>query len=398
MLQKVSPSLGGGEALFYNFARSMQSKGHEVHILCYELRASKDHSVTRPGLEIHNLLDKGVIMHTIKPSIEDRGGVLFSYKHQIGYIVNALRRGRQIIKKNKIDIVHANSYTPIIPAVILGKILRVPVVSTIHHVTLDQWKVWASQEGVQGTTSFIGPIYEKLILRMPVQIVHLVSHSTKEDFIKINPKAKVAVIYNGIDLGRNVHLCTEYRYQEFILYIGRLASTKNLSVVILAFRYVIQTLPHAKLVVVGEGPMRKEWEQLVRENGLDRNVIFMGHVSSDHKEELLQACSAVVLPSLLEGFGRVIIEAFAMCKPVLVSNIRAIAEIVDDSIDGFLIPPSDVELWAEKVKFLLSNKEECRIMGTNGKKKVLNRFSLSLISDEMEELYGYVICEKKSKD
>jgi glycosyltransferase involved in cell wall biosynthesis len=93
------------------------------------------------------------------------------------------------------------------------------------------------------------------------------------------------------------------------------------------------------------------------------------------------------LPSLLEGFGRVIIESFAMCKPVLVSNIRAIAEIVDDGIDGFLISPTDVEMWAEKIIFLLSDKEECKAMGTNGRKKVEERFNISLISDKVEQLY-----------
>jgi glycosyltransferase involved in cell wall biosynthesis len=121
----------------------------------------------------------------------------------------------------------------------------------------------------------------------------------------------------------------------------------------------------------------------------------MGNVSQDTKEELLRSCAALVLPSRLEGFGRVIIEAFAMNKPVLVSNIKAITEVVDDKIDGFLIPPDDAEMWAERLKFLLSNKEECKRMGANGRKKVRDRFDLVLISNQIEELYKTVILSGK---
>ena len=95
--------------------------------------------------------------------------------------------------------------------------------------------------------------------------------------------------------------------------------------------------------------------------------------------------SSLVLPSVLEGFGRVILEAFAMYKPVLASNIKSISEVIDDSINGFLISPYDVEMWAEKIKFMLSNHKESIAMGINGRRKVEQYFDLEYITDRMEE-------------
>ena len=133
--------------------------------------------------------------------------------------------------------------------------------------------------------------------------------------------------------------------------------------------------------------MRKEWEELARTTGLGRSIVFKGHIDETEKKELLNMCNSLVLPSILEGFGRVIIEAFAMYKPVLASNIKSISEVIDDGINGFLISPYDVEMWAEKIKFMLSNHKESITMGINGRRKVEQYFDLEYITDMMEELY-----------
>lgn len=107
---------------------------------------------------------------------------------------------------------------------------------------------------------------------------HVVSHATEEDVIKINPNAKITTIYNGIDV-TDPHFSTNLEYQEFILYIGRVVITKYLEVVILAFRDVVKTFPLPRLVIAGDSPMIGEWKHVVRNNDLDKNVIFMGYVS-----------------------------------------------------------------------------------------------------------------------
>ena len=121
MLQIISPLFGGGEAFFYNVIRKMNDKGHKIDIICY--REGKI------GLLTQELMRKGVNIHSIKPEIDDKGIVL-TYSQQLRYIVNAIRKGIQIIKTKNIDIIHANTYTPIIPAVVLGRVSRIPVICT----------------------------------------------------------------------------------------------------------------------------------------------------------------------------------------------------------------------------------------------------------------------------
>ena len=114
-------------------------------------------------------------------------------------------------------------------------------------------------------------------------------------------------------------------------------------------------------------------------------------MSEAAKHELLSKCTALLLPSLLEGFGRVIIEAFAECKPVIASNIRPLHEIIEDGTTGYLIPPNDINIWSEKMKYLLTNKEISRNLGLNGRRKATEKFDLSNITDRIEEIYTQVI-------
>ena len=226
--------------------------------------------------------------------------------------------------------------------------------------------------------------------------MHVVSQATSKDLIKVNRKARVNVVYNGVDIQNDALRTGNCRYEKFLLYIGRLVSTKNLGVAILAFKQLTVSIPDAKLVIVGAGPMRCEWERLVSSRRLDKNIIFLGHVSEDVKHDLLCSCCALILPSKLEGFGRVIIEAFAYSKPVLVSNLHSIKEIVDDGLNGFLVSPYDIDAWAEKMRDLLCNLDKCRTMGNNGRKKVERKFNLELVSDEIEDLYKRIVSEFSS--
>jgi glycosyltransferase involved in cell wall biosynthesis len=138
-LQALSPLSGGGESLFYNLAKKMKKRRHDISIICY---ASKN-----PEMEVQELKSLGVNIYTVKPEIGGSGPSLFTYKQHLGYMMNAMKVGYQLIKQNHVDIIHANTYTPILPAILLGKILKVPVVSTVHHVSLKHWKLWSSQQG-----------------------------------------------------------------------------------------------------------------------------------------------------------------------------------------------------------------------------------------------------------
>jgi glycosyltransferase involved in cell wall biosynthesis len=397
LTQILSPSIGGGELVFFNLAKGMLKLGHQVNIICHKKKLVNTNEAVLPSADVIALEEMGASVHYVKPELEDRGGILLTYNQQIGYIINALRVGSSLVRDRKIDIIHANVYTPVIVATILGKIHRKPVVITIHNLQFGSWKDWSSQQNIPRFTSIIGPIYEKMILKMPVDTVHIVSNKVKSELNQFNPKAKAFVIYNGVETTQEYSSSSsESRYGKFILYIGRLVILKNLQVVILAFKDVVKIMPEAKLIVVGDGPMQQAWLELVNNNNLSKNVLFLGHISDrTTKLELLAKCSAVVFPSTDEGFPLVPIEAFAMSKPLLISNVKPADEIVDDNIDGFLLPPDDPAKWSEKIIYMLTNPQASANMGKKGRNKVIQTFNMATVSNNMERLYRNLISNSK---
>jgi glycosyltransferase involved in cell wall biosynthesis len=324
-------------------------------------------------------------------------------KQNMMYIINAIIKGSQIIRQNKIDVIHANNLSPIIVGGILAKIHHVPFISTIHAIFTnssgDFWKKWAAQNNVSRTSSIIGPLFEKITVKMPVDIIHTVSNASKDGIINFNAKSSsnIVVIPNGINLNDYDCVGFEKDYQNYVLFIGRLVFLKNLDVVISAFKDVVRKLPNAKLILVGDGPMRGKWEKMVSELHLDQNIEFTGYIPHEQKYfELLSKCSLLLLPSVIEAFGLVLLEAFAMSKPVLVSEQRAFYEIVDDGVDGFILPTHDASKWAEKIIFLLSNKTICQDMGNKGRLKVESKFNIDNVVNKMESLYTQ-LCFKKGK-
>jgi glycosyltransferase involved in cell wall biosynthesis len=305
--------------------------------------------------------------------------------------------GYRIIKENEISVIHTNSWTPVIAGSLLGRITNVPVISTVVDIFTNNefggWRRWAKFNRLSSYHAVAARILEKISLMMPSEVLHTISNSTRTDVITVRPNARITVIYPGIDTSDYITLTHSTEYCDFILYIGRLVYYKNVDVIIKAFKFVTESVPNAKLIIVGEGPMKETWQEMATNIGLGERIMFLGNVSNSEKIRLLSKCSALALPSLFEGFGLVILEAFAMKKPVLVSDVKPFDEIVDDGVDGFVLSNDNPFLWSEKIKYLLMNKTICKRMGENGKPKAYDKFGLEKSFAKMEELYKEVIQE-----
>jgi glycosyltransferase involved in cell wall biosynthesis len=376
---------GGGEVIFNEYAEGMAKRGHSIDVICHKIATQED-----SGLD-------GVTAHRIRPTIEHMPP---SITHDLIYILNATFKGLEIIRQKKIELIHSNNFSPVIAGSILSRICNIPLITTIHDIfttsSPDYWSKWASQKNVSYISSLIGPLFEKITVRLAVDNIHTVSNASKEDLIKFNSNSKVTVIPNGIDLEKYDGLIFEKGdKKKYVLFIGRLLFYKNVDVVISSFIDVIKKLPDAKFVIVGNGPMRNEWEKRVYELKLNHAIEFTGHVSHQRKVQLLSECSALVLPSLFEGFGLVLLEAFALCKPVLVADVKPYDEIVDDGEDGFILPAHDSIKWSEKIIFILSNNTISENMGKKGRLKVEERFNKDKIIDRMEALYTDLYSRKK---
>ena len=170
-------------------------------------------------------------------------------------------------------------------------------------------------------------------------------------------------------------------------HVGRHVFYKNLEVVLEAFPKVVEVFPKAKLVVVGDGPMKAVWMRRADRLGLGDRVDFRGHVSHEEKLQLLSESMALVLPSLVEGFGIVILEAFAMKRPVLVCDLLPMNQIVCDGVDGYLLEPHDSDDWARGMIQVFGDREGSLRMGLSGYEKVITDYSISTAAARLEEMY-----------
>lgn len=367
---------GGGEVIFINLINAMANKGHNVHVICQKLS----------NFEISNEIEN-LHVHRVKPIIKYER---VNFNQNMRFIINAIRKGSELIKDERMDIIHVNNFSPVIAGSILSKVFNIPLIKTIHAVYCTSphfWRKWSSQTNASSVLWIVGPLLEKITIRLHSDIIHAVSYATKKDIIRVNPKSKVTVIPNGVDLSNYDNLKLNIDYQKYVVFIGRLVVNKNLDTVISSFKQVISTIPNARLIVIGSGPKLDEWKKMVSDMGLDSNIQFTGYISQEDKMGLLSKCSALVLPSTVEGQPIAALEAFAMSKPLLVSDIEPSYEIVTEGVDGFILPAYDARKWAEKITFLLSRKDVCEEMGREGRLKVEKKYNIERLLDNMESTY-----------
>jgi glycosyltransferase involved in cell wall biosynthesis len=139
-----------------------------------------------------------------------------------------------------------------------------------------------------------------------------------------------------------------------LITVTRLIPIKGIAHLITALRLV----NNVKLLIIGDGPERENLERLVQELGLNDDVVFLGWI--DHNNlfwEYLQRSTIFVLPSLSEGCPRVLIEAMACGLPIVATRVGGIPEIIDNDVNGILVPPSDENALAEAIKKILEDTD-----------------------------------------
>ena len=123
-------------------------------------------------------------------------------------------------------------------------------------------------------------------------------------------------------------------------------------------------------------------------------MIFTGFRSNI--KEILSAINILVIPSLLEAFPMIILEAMAMAmaKPIIATNIDGITEQITDGVNGILVPPKDPSALANAVMRVLNDKEFARTMGLAARKKVQQEFSVEKMITETEKVYLSLLKDK----
>jgi glycosyltransferase involved in cell wall biosynthesis len=211
------------------------------------------------------------------------------------------------------------------------------------------------------------------------------------------PAEKVIRIYNGIEVGHYLmqdrngsreRIRNEFNIEGdtlFIASVGRLVWQKGFEYLVQAMPKVLNEFPQTKMLIVGEGPLRKDLEALAQKLRIEKHIIF-----ADFRKDvndILSAINILIVPSLLEGFPMIVLEGMAMAKPIIATRIDGIKEQIVDGESGILIPPRDPDALAEAIVRLSIDKELARTLGSEGRRRVENEFTVERMVSETKKVY-----------
>lgn len=191
------------------------------------------------------------------------------------------------------------------------------------------------------------------------------------------PKERIVVIYNGVDLRPypDVQRKMAHWTKRFVVgTVARLEPEKGIAFLLHAFQKLLLLVPHARLMVVGDGTERRRLEWLAKRLAIDRQVQWVGF--QQHIPEWIQSFDCFVLPSVRrESFGIVLLEAMAATCPVIASNLGGIPEIVANNRTGILVEPGDAELLMQAMLFIYRHPDIALRLGLAGRARVEEHFT-----------------------
>jgi sugar transferase (PEP-CTERM/EpsH1 system associated) len=217
------------------------------------------------------------------------------------------------------------------------------------------------------------------------------------------PPEKIAQIYNGVDTsrfhpprsGRAPLPLADFALPGTIIVggVGRLARVKDPMTLVRAFVHLLASIPNGRdrlrLVLVGDGPLRDEIEQLVQ----DAEVTDITWLAGNRNDvpQLLRAMDIFVLPSLAEGISNTVLEAMASALPVVATRVGGTPELVTEGVTGMMVPTADPVAMAERLKTYVENPELRTDHGRAGRKRVKENFSLEIMVERYLSVYDSLL-------
>jgi phosphatidylinositol alpha-mannosyltransferase len=295
-------------------------------------------------------------------------------------------RIKTVLDREHFDICHLHE--PLMP-MLCTTVLRLsnaPNVGTFHASGGKPWYSFGTPIGKL--------ILKKWFRKLDGKIA--VSPPAREYVSKYFP-GEYTIIPNGVD--------TKYfspdalPIEEFIdgklniLFIGRLEKRKGLDYLLEAYKRVKLEMPNSRLIVVGPGiRLRHKYEKRVRRSGI-KDVVFVGYASYRDLPRYYKTADIVCCPAIgWESFGIVLIEAMAVGKPVVASNIEGYASVLTDGVEGLLAPPKNAEKLAEALISLMSDESLRRQLGANGWRRA-TEYSWENVAQRILDYYVRVLKE-----
>lgn len=373
------PQVNGVVTAVLNLAKGLADKGHKIYIVAPKYKGI-------PDFEYPNIKARYV---KSKPAN-------FIYK-DLKVVSPISIRSRKFIKDNNVELVYfVTPFTVAAKGIIIAKILKLPIVGTYHtficekeylrHLKLDYEFI------VDLAWRYTNSYYNQC------EIVTCPSEITKERLLEGGCKRPVKVISNGIeklDSPKAEILKIKKRINskgKTLLFVGRLAYEKNLLYLLDCFKLILKEKPETKLVIIGDGPQKKDLVKRIKKLKLNSSVLLFGEIK--YKDLMTKgyynACDIFVTTSKTETFGLSVLEAQVNGLVCVGVNENGVKYLIKDKYNGFLVDPEDkTEFKAAVIKLIDDNKLYSKFKENN--KEMIKKHDMKAVISEYEKTFKDVI-------
>ena len=284
-----------------------------------------------------------------------------------------LNRLEKKLVELKPNIVHGHLFAGDFWGRLAAHHLRVPYLSTEHNLNYDDgWLKNFIKKIVSGKQDF-----------------YVACSAAVAEYMKVVYKIKneIVVIHNGIDLDRFTNLAPAiWQTPLNIVMVGRLVKQKGQLVALSALNN-LKNYPW-KLIIVGVGIEKNNLQKFVNKNNLLDRVIFAEPVVQ--VEKYFEQASVLLMPSVWEGLGVVVMEAMTGARLVLASKTGGLVELIKEKETGFLAEPKNITDWEVKLKNIFENKDQCQQLAINAQKYAKENFGVEKMVEKYDQVYSLV--------
>lgn len=356
----IDPRLGGQERHVLGLSEAISRLGHDVTILTCGPYPS---SIVK-GFEV------------FKTSSHSFLGLRFIPVKQLYFFLRARR----------FDLCHLHHQTLFGETVLMtNKLLRLATVTTLHtqmHRRLPA-KVFYDRMSLKS----IGALSSKVIC---------LSHNIMDDFVRRGlERSKCVVIPNALDVEslkeRFDKSCEQLDEPRFdLLFVGRLEERKGIRWLLRSISLLHREGKKYTLRIVGHGPLTQEVQRIISANNLELYVKQLGYVSEERLLKCYISTRVVVIPSLYEGLPTVALEAMVARKPLIVSNIPGLNELIKNGRNGFAVKPMDTRELALAIGQILESRNAMSSLA-NVNNRILMRYDWHIVAKNIEKLYQEIL-------
>ena len=291
---------------------------------------------------------------------------------------------KAVLSKEKFDIVHLHEpFMPMLCSAVL-RFSNAPNIGTFHAC------------GGSPGYGFGKPISTIMLKRRARKLDGRIAVSkVAMEFANKYVPGDYTIIPNGVDLERfspEVPPIDQFVDDKLnILFVSRLEKRKGLNYLLEAYKQVKGEIPNSRLIIVGPGTrLRHKYEKWVRRNGV-KDVVFVGYVSYDELPRYYKTADIFCVPATgRESFGIILLEAMAVGKPIVATNIEGYAGLVADGVEGLLVPPKNKEQLAQALISLATDDSLRQEIGARGRIKA-SEYGWEHIAQRVSNYYLRVI-------